>query len=188
MSGVRREGQANRDGRSKATFRPSAPILLVAAAVVLIAVTTDLSRSGLHPSLPAAVTLPTPSVGPLGPPAGTDREPATDPVAPADGQEPTGTPRTTSPYHHPPTAVSPSYPVGTLRPAGTGTPAASGSAAVADPEATTTTLPDAATGSEGGYPDSSRDTTETVPPNYPVVTSPPSPTTTSTPTSSTTDR
>ncbi len=191
MSGVRREGQASQVGRNKATFRPSAPIILVAAAVVLIAITTDLSRSGLHPSLPAAITLPTPEAAPPRPGTGTEPEQAST-ATPVAAEEPTTTAIPT--YHPPPTTVSPGYPLGSPQPAGTGANTPVGNASVTPgsaPAGVTTTVPASGSptgGSQDSYPEATRDSTETVPPNYPVVTSSPGSTTTSAPTSSTSDR
>ncbi|HET6965994.1 MAG TPA: hypothetical protein VFH58_14560 [Acidimicrobiales bacterium] len=84
--------------------------------------------------------------------------------------------------------------MGTAQTAGTGTAAPGGNdwaaAAPSQAGATTTVAPSrtATSGSEDGYPDTSPESTQTVPPNYPVVTSPPASTTTSTPTSSAPDR
>lgn len=162
MSGVSRQGRGQKFVRYRAIFRPSAPILLVAAAVVLIAVATDMSSAGLHPSLPSAITLPAPD---LAPPSG-DTGPAQGGAVTAATDDPTQNPpsttTTTARPDPPPTTVDPLYPVGSATPV---TAAATPSRPPAQDGAGATG------GSDTPSPDGSKDSTETVPPNYPVVTS-----------------
>ncbi|HVA74954.1 MAG TPA: hypothetical protein VNF71_10375 [Acidimicrobiales bacterium] len=75
-------------------LRPGGPVLSVAAAVIVIAVATDLSVARVHSSLPAAITLPAP-----GQAVGSDSGPS------PQGQAPTSTTIVDTP-----TTVAPSPP------------------------------------------------------------------------------
>lgn len=107
---------------------------------------------------------------------------------------PTPTSSPIPPAYRQPIAVAPSYPLGSPRPSGSGTnpggntPTVTAASSGQD-GATAQSVPETSTagGTEDTNPDTSGSSTQTVTPNYPVVTSVPS-TTTSVPPSTTTDR
>lgn len=63
MIGMRDQGRASQTGGRRAWYRPSAPLLLAAAAVTLIGAATGLSGAGVRASFPDAITLPAPQPG-----------------------------------------------------------------------------------------------------------------------------
>ena len=199
MKLMRRPEPSRSEGSPRGGFpaRPSAPILLVVAAVVLIALATELSTVGVHTSLPGSVNLP--SVAALAPSRrGVDPGPVkrTSVEAPraeaaADGPTtsvslagsatgPAGRANTGPGQGVPvtPGVVTPEYPIGP------GSGQAQESATPTDPSRSTTMAPvrpiSSSQSSTTSVTDSTDDATQTVPPYYPVVTTPSGTTTTTT--------